>query len=137
MNILIKVFLVAVFACISQCKLYQAFVFFRHGARYHTNDIYDGNATYPMRSELTPIGMRMHENLGKMFRKNYIEKLNLLTDKYNSSEFEIYSTLYHRTMQSAVSFSYGLYPVGDGTKLPNVDPAYHLPPYATNHTDIE
>lgn len=45
---------------VAQAKLYQTFVFFRHGARYHTNDIYDGNATYPVRSELTPIGMRMH-----------------------------------------------------------------------------
>jgi hypothetical protein len=45
---------------VSQPKLYQTFVFFRHGARYHTNDIYDGNSTFPMRSELTPIGMRMH-----------------------------------------------------------------------------
>ena len=45
---------------VSQSKLYQAFTFFRHGARYHYSDIYDGNATRPMWSELTPIGMRMH-----------------------------------------------------------------------------
>ena len=30
-------------------KLYQTFVFFRHGARYHTNSLYDANATYPVR----------------------------------------------------------------------------------------
>ena len=35
---------------LARCKLYQTFVFFRHGARYHTNDIFDGNSTYPMRS---------------------------------------------------------------------------------------
>ena len=61
MTILAKIILllwIAVF--VSHSKLYQAFVFFRHGARYHTNDLYDANATYPMRSELTPIGMRMH-----------------------------------------------------------------------------
>ena len=45
---------------VSHAKLYQAFVFFRHGARYHTNDLYDANATYPIRAELTPIGMKMH-----------------------------------------------------------------------------
>lgn len=66
-------------AVLSESKLYQAFVFFRHGARYHTNDIYDGNSTYPMREELTPVGMRMHENLGKMFRKLYIDRNQLLS----------------------------------------------------------
>lgn len=40
-------------------------------------------------------------------------------------------------MQSGVSFSYGLYPSGQGTKLPYVDRPYHLPPYATNKTDID
>ena len=61
MTILAKIFLIlCVLILGSNAKLYQAFVFFRHGARYHTNDLYDANATYPMRSELTPIGMRMH-----------------------------------------------------------------------------
>ena len=134
---IIQPFFILILSCIlGNSKLYQAFVFFRHGARYHTNTIYDGNATYPMRSELTPIGMRMQSNLGKIFSSLYIEKNLLLTDKYNSSEYEVYSTLYHRTMQSAVSFSYRLYPAGQGTKLPYVDRPYHLPPYATNKTDI-
>jgi broad specificity phosphatase PhoE len=66
-------------------KLYQSFVFFRHGARYHNNDVYDGNSTYPVRSELTSIGMRMLENLGKLVRKQYISANPLLSDKYNSS----------------------------------------------------
>ncbi len=35
---------------ISESKLYQTFVFFRHGARYHTNTLYDGNSTYPVRA---------------------------------------------------------------------------------------
>lgn len=122
---------------VCQSKLYQTFVFFRHGARYHYSDIYDGNATRPMWSELTPIGMRMHENLGGMFRNLYINKNPFLSDKYNSSEYEIYSTKYHRTIQSGVSFSYGLYPAGQGAKMPYVDRPYHLPPYATNKTDID
>ena len=117
-------------------KVYQTFVFFRHGARYHYNDLYDGNSTYPVRQELTSIGMRMQQNLGKSFRKLYIETNQLLSDKYNSSEYEIYSTRYHRTLQSGVSFSYGLYPPGNGPKLPYVDRPYHLPPYASNTTDI-
>ena len=54
---------------LTQNKLYQTFLFFRHGARYHTNTIYDGNSTYPVRGELTAIGMRLHENLGKIIRK--------------------------------------------------------------------
>ncbi len=39
-------------------------------------------------------------------------------------------------MQSGVSFAYGIYPPGQGTKLPYVDRPYHLPPYKTNKTDI-
>jgi hypothetical protein len=72
MGILLKIILLFIAIFASESKLYQAFTFFRHGARYHTNQLYDANATYPMRSELTPIGMRMHQNLGKMFRKLYI-----------------------------------------------------------------
>lgn len=34
---------------ICESKLYQTFVFFRHGARYHTNSLYDGNSTYSVR----------------------------------------------------------------------------------------
>jgi hypothetical protein len=37
------------FIILTESKLYQSFLFFRHGARYHTNSIYDGNSTYSVR----------------------------------------------------------------------------------------
>lgn len=30
-----------------------------------------------------------------------------------------------------------MYPAGQGTRLPYVERPYHLPPYATNKTDID
>ncbi len=50
MKTLKKIILFIIIAVISEAKLYQTLLIFRHGARYHTNDILDGNATYPMRS---------------------------------------------------------------------------------------
>ena len=35
----------------------------------------------------------------------------------------------NRTYISALSQLYGLYPLGKGPKLPQVDKKYHLPPY--------
>ena len=43
-----------------ESKLYQVVYVFRHGARYHLNPYYDGNSTYDVWSEITPVGMRQH-----------------------------------------------------------------------------
>ena len=51
--------LIVCLSYLCQGKLLQTLVYFRHGARYHTNTVYDGNATYLVRGELTSIGMRM------------------------------------------------------------------------------
>ena len=58
-------------ACISvsEAKLHQVVSAFRHGARYHLNSMYDGNDTRPLWGELTAVGMRMHQTLGKTLRK--------------------------------------------------------------------
>jgi hypothetical protein len=60
-----------------------------------------------------------------------------LSPLYNKSEIEIFSTDYNRTLESATSHMYGLYPLGNGPKLPYVDRPYHLPPYSTNQVDIK
>jgi hypothetical protein len=44
----------------AQSKLYQVVSQFRHGARYHLNDYYDGNSTRDLWGELTAVGMRQH-----------------------------------------------------------------------------
>jgi broad specificity phosphatase PhoE len=57
---------------IVKSKLYQVVSLTRHGARYHVNDFGDGNDTKPLWGELTSVGMRQHQKLGEMFRKEYI-----------------------------------------------------------------
>lgn len=64
-------------------KLYQVVSLFRHGARYHLNSLYDGDSTLPLRGELSAVGMKQHENLGKLIRNEYVTKLKFLREIYN------------------------------------------------------
>ena len=50
-------------------KLVQVVSYFRHGARYHLNSLYDGNTTRDFWGELTGVGMRQHQTLGKILKK--------------------------------------------------------------------
>lgn len=111
-------------------RLYQVVSVFRHGARYPLHDYYDANATRNLWGELTSVGMRQHENLGKALRKDYIEGLEFLSSAVNQSELQIYTTDVNRTFESASSQLYGLYPLGTGEQLPKVDKQYHIPPYS-------
>lgn len=101
----------------STSKLYQVVSLFRHGARYHLTDLYDGNSTRDMWEELTPVGMRQHQTLGKILNREYIQNLKFLSEKFNKKEIEVYSTGFNRTIQSALSQLYGLYPPGNGPRL--------------------
>jgi hypothetical protein len=129
---LLRELLLLLLLAVAQNKLYQLVSLFRHGARYHINNLYDGNATREVWGELTAVGMRQHETLGNMLRKEYIDKLDFLSANYKPTEIEIYTTDVNRTFQSALSQLYGLYPLGTGPKMPSVDRQYHLPPYSNN-----
>lgn len=82
-------------------KLYQLFSLNRHGARYHVNNFYDGADTKPLWAELTAVGMRQNQRFGQLLRKEYVEYLRFLSDSYNSSQIEIYTTQTNRTQLSA------------------------------------
>ena len=110
-------------------KIYQAVSMFRHGARYYLNQYYDWDTFYW--GELSAVGMRQHQKFGEMLRKDYIDR-HVVPDIYNESEVQIYSTDRNRTLMSALSQLYGMYPLGKGPKLPNVDKKYHLPPYSSS-----
>ena len=69
-----------------------------------------------------------------MLRKDYINNLKFLTDPYTDNSIEVISTDVNRTLESARSQLYGLYPLGYGPKLIDVPKVYHLPPF-TNQTD--
>lgn len=131
-----KFLLISLLILISIAKLYQVASLFRHGARYHLNALADGNSTHDMWGELTPIGMRQHQNLGKTLNKEYIQNLQFLSPTYVKGQIEVYSTDVNRTISSALSQLYGIYPPGNGPKLQYVPRKYHLPPF-TNQTDID
>lgn len=53
-------------------KLEQVYSLFRHGARYPSSSFYDGGEMKPLWYELTAVGMRQHQKLGSLIRKEYI-----------------------------------------------------------------
>lgn len=67
--------------------------------------------------ELTPLGMRQVFNLGVDARKKYVEEEHLLPVSYQADTIYIRSTDFNRTLMSAQSFLYGLYPLGTGPSL--------------------
>jgi len=83
---MIKTLLFVVLIALSSAKLYQVVSLFRHGARYHLNTLYDGNSTHDVWGELTPVGMRQHQNLGKTLNKEYIQTLRFLNEKFDKAQ---------------------------------------------------
>ncbi len=72
-----------------------------------------------------------------MLRRDYIDKLGFLSDQYVEGEIYVVTTDYNRTFESARSQLYGLYPLGKGEKMPEVDQSYHLPPYSNTSDSSE
>ncbi|WP_367605902.1 histidine phosphatase family protein [Legionella sp. W05-934-2] len=66
--------------------------------------------------QLTAEGMQQEYNLGKTFRKKYIEQTHLLPDCYEQGLINVYATYFDRTHMSAQSLLMGLYPPGTGPK---------------------
>jgi hypothetical protein len=64
--------------------------------------------------ELSPKGMQQEYELGKHLRDRYITQTHLLPDHYMSDTLYVRSTDFNRTLMSAESLLYGLYPLGTG-----------------------
>lgn len=79
------VLLLCLFA-LTHSKLAQVVSFFRHGARYPLSSFYDGNDTRYIWGELTSVGMRQHQTLGEIIRKEYVDNLGFLSSTYNKDE---------------------------------------------------
>ena len=116
---LILLFLSSLFSFIkSEEKVIFAWQMHRHGARAPFDGVINGSDAYKekwiKKEELSQVGKRMLYLLGVKVRKKYIEKLNLLSQKYNPQEIYIRSTDVNRTIESIESFLQGLYPTGTG-----------------------
>ncbi|CAA88204.2 Putative acid phosphatase 10 [Caenorhabditis elegans] len=70
--------------------------------------------------ELTGRGMGEMNNLGRLIRERYVRKFNFLEPKYASKEVYFRSTNLNRTIISAMSLLYGLFPPSL-YDIPNVD----------------
>lgn len=81
-----KVLILTAVLGISMGKLYQMAILFRHGARYHVSETYDGEETKPLWGELTAVGQRQHQSLGKYLREEYVEGQQFLSSNYSRKE---------------------------------------------------
>jgi hypothetical protein len=68
----------------AEAKLYQVVALISSGARYHINDLYDGSSTKPKWGQVTPVGFRQLQNLGKALRKDYVEVNPFLSKTFAS-----------------------------------------------------
>lgn len=66
---MLRFILLALLPLVLTAKLYQVVAMLTPGARYHVNDLYDAAQNKKMWGEITPVGLRQQENLGKAFRK--------------------------------------------------------------------
>ena len=88
-------------------------IHFRHGARSPTiinNNMDDIGEEWLNPGELTATGERMHYLLGFRNRLRYINEKKLLSEKFNSSELEAFTSNVGRTIASLSSHLQGLYP---------------------------
>ncbi|EGT34981.1 hypothetical protein CAEBREN_15962 [Caenorhabditis brenneri] len=97
----------------------------RHGNRAAFEELYpifEANWTFGGGGlgELTPLGMSQMNDLGRMFRRIYVEEQQFLSQKYVAKEIYVASTNSNRTIISAMSLLYGLFPPG-AWNLPGVD----------------
>ena len=69
--------------------------------------------------QLTPKGMNQEYELGKSLRLRYVNEYHLLPKHYDVNFMSVRSSNLARTMMSAQSILYGLYPLGTGPLLNN------------------
>ncbi|CAI2327353.1 unnamed protein product [Caenorhabditis sp. 36 PRJEB53466] len=103
---------------LSQLKLEFVQAIWRHGERAALSDLYpvfEANWTFGGGGfgELTPRGMAQMDEFGALIRKRYVAEQLFLTQRFKANQIHIRSTDVNRTILSAQSLLYGLYPPGD------------------------
>ena len=102
----------------AQEKLIFAVDIVRHGDRTPLITTPDMQKTWPQGAgQLTSKGMHQEYKLGKRFRQRYVQHYHLLPQHYNGHTMNVRSSSMPRTLMSAQSILYGLYPLGTGPGL--------------------
>lgn len=135
MHKIIALILATLFLSLVHTKLYQVVAVISPGARYPVNDLYDGGETRAKWGEITSVGLRQQESLGKQLRKEYIDDYGLLSKNFVKEEFQLITMTINRTIQSGLANLYGMYALGNGQKLNPAESIYHIPPYS-NKSDV-
>jgi len=128
---------------LTQSKTELKFVYevFRHGARSPwapgnkginetSQDIFGEywfNSLPGLESELTGMGLRQQYLLGYKMRSRYVDT-GFLDKSFNMSQVLIYSTNVNRTMMSAQSQLFGMYPPGTGNQIFDNQSILAIPP---------
>ena len=113
------VFGVFIYSCtFAQGKLIFAIDVIRHGDRSPLIASPGMEKNWPQGvGQLTPQGMRQEYDLGKKLRQQYVNQYHLLPEHYDTSSMSVRSSNVTRTMMSAQSILFGLYPLGTGPSL--------------------
>ena len=107
-------------------KLIFAIDLIRHGDRTPLIVSPGMEKLYPQGlGQLTPKGMQQEYEVGKSLRKRYVDEYALLPKDYDIQTMLVRSSGMPRTLMSAQSILFGLYPLGTGPKL--ADGAEALP----------
>ena len=102
---------------------------FRHGARQPVYDYWNAKSFQGF-GALNPVGMHQHYILGQYLRQTYIIDQPFLSSSYNANELYVRSTNLNRTITSAMSQLYGLYPLEGGPLLPEgIEESLISPPF--------
>ncbi|MES2217479.1 MAG: histidine phosphatase family protein [Pseudomonadota bacterium] len=100
---------------LAQDKLIFALDLIRHGDRSPAFAMPKSTYHWPQGlGELSPKGEQQEFNLGQHMRERYITQTHLLPENYSSVAMYVRSSDYNRTLMSAQSLLYGLYPLGTG-----------------------
>lgn len=121
------------FSLIKSQELRFVFALFRHGARapyYLEKDNFDlfGNK-WIKESDITPAGIRQHYLIGYRNKEKYFQQLNITNLHYNNlNEISVFSTNKDRTIMSAYSQIFGMFPPTTGPLLTDSQLEHSDPP---------
>lgn len=106
------------FCAFAEEKIIFAIDIVRHGDRTPLVDSPEMEKIWPQGlGQLTPKGMQQAYSLGKRLRKMYVDQYHLLPARYDTKTMTVRSSDMDRTLMTAQSVLFGLYPLGTGSKL--------------------